>query len=64
MRSCFEYSGMARIFTAAPGLVKLMNGASWAETKLPDVYQITPARIDRLKQKNSVNTIEVVSGLK
>ncbi|KAL4796242.1 FAD dependent oxidoreductase-domain-containing protein [Aspergillus venezuelensis] len=41
--------GMARIFTAAPGLVKLMNGASWAETQLPDVYQLTPARIERIK---------------
>ncbi|KAL4875625.1 FAD dependent oxidoreductase [Aspergillus karnatakaensis] len=42
--------GMARIFTAAPGLVRLMAGDSWAETKLPDVYQITPSRINRLKQ--------------
>lgn len=43
-------SGMARIFTAAPGLVKLMNGSSWADTQLPDVYQITPSRVKRLKQ--------------
>ncbi|KAL3453240.1 FAD dependent oxidoreductase-domain-containing protein [Aspergillus insuetus] len=41
--------GMARIFTAAPGLVKLMNGSSWADTQLPDVYQITPSRVSRLK---------------
>ncbi|KAF7557370.1 hypothetical protein G7Z17_g682 [Cylindrodendrum hubeiense] len=42
------YSGMARIFTAAPGLVKLMGGGSWADTRLPEVYQITPSRIKRL----------------
>ncbi|KAL4931087.1 NAD(P)/FAD-dependent oxidoreductase [Aspergillus undulatus] len=42
--------GMARIFTAAPGLVKLMDGSSWAETRLPKVFQITPARVERLKQ--------------
>ncbi|RDW67337.1 NAD(P)/FAD-dependent oxidoreductase [Aspergillus mulundensis] len=42
--------GMARIFTAAPGLVKLMGGSSWAETQLPDVYQITPSRVQQLKK--------------
>ncbi|KAL2825000.1 FAD dependent oxidoreductase [Aspergillus cavernicola] len=40
--------GMARIFTAAPGLVKLMSGSSWAETKLPEVFQLTRSRISRL----------------
>ncbi|KAL2867297.1 NAD(P)/FAD-dependent oxidoreductase [Aspergillus lucknowensis] len=45
--------GMARIFTAAPGLVKLMDGCSWADTQLPEVYQITTARIDRLKKLRS-----------
>lgn len=43
-------SGMARIFTAAPGLVKLMGGSTWAETQLPEVYQITPARVQRLRK--------------
>lgn len=41
---------MARIFTAAPGLVKLMNGEDWSATGLPDVYQMTPERMDRLKK--------------
>ncbi|KAJ4318926.1 hypothetical protein N0V94_004156 [Neodidymelliopsis sp. IMI 364377] len=41
--------GMARIFTAAPGLVKLMSGDSWAATGLPDVYQVTADRLERLK---------------
>ncbi|KAF2489229.1 DAO-domain-containing protein [Lophium mytilinum] len=43
--------GMARIFTAAPGLVKLMNGGSWASTQLPDVYEITASRMKGLRQR-------------
>ncbi|KAH7177066.1 FAD dependent oxidoreductase [Dactylonectria macrodidyma] len=42
--------GMARIFTAAPGLVKLMGGSSWADTQLPEVYEINPSRIKRLRR--------------
>ena len=41
--------GMARTFTVAPALVKLMNGKGWEETGLPDVYQITSERVERLK---------------
>ncbi|KAJ9148274.1 FAD dependent oxidoreductase-domain-containing protein [Pleurostoma richardsiae] len=44
-------SGMARIFTAAPGLVRLMGGRPWADTNLPDVYQITPSRIAQLQKR-------------
>lgn len=40
---------MARIFTAAPGMVRLMNGESWSATKLPEVYQMTPERLSKLK---------------
>jgi hypothetical protein len=40
---------MARIFTAAPGLVKLMNGEEWGTTGLPEVYQMTPERLEKLK---------------
>lgn len=39
---------MARIFTAAPGLVKLMDGKSWADTGLPEAFQITPSRVRKL----------------
>ena len=46
-------SGMARIFTAAPGLVKLMDRRPWGDTQLPDVYEVTPARIDHIKQTRS-----------
>lgn len=41
---------MARIFTAAPGLVKLMNGGSWSATGLPDVYRMTPERLQHLQK--------------
>jgi hypothetical protein len=42
-------SGMARTFTAAPSLVKLMNGEPWTQTGLPEVYEMTRERLDRLK---------------
>ncbi|KAK6856672.1 FAD dependent oxidoreductase [Apiospora arundinis] len=43
--------GMARIFTAAPGLVKLMAGEAWDKTGLPDVYRITRERLERLQDQ-------------
>ncbi|RFU32978.1 hypothetical protein B7463_g3391, partial [Scytalidium lignicola] len=46
--------GMARTFTAAPGLVKLMDGKPWRDTQLPDVYQITSKRIEELKHRKFV----------
>lgn len=45
-------SGMARIFTTAPGLVKLMDGGSWDATGLPEVYQMSPERLQRLQSPN------------
>lgn len=45
--------GMARIFTAAPGLVKLMAGKSWEATGVPDVYRISQDRLDRLRDQVS-----------
>ncbi|PVH74127.1 DAO-domain-containing protein [Cadophora sp. DSE1049] len=42
--------GMARIFTAAPALVKLMNGKQWEDTHLPEVFEISPTRIARLRE--------------
>ncbi|ORY56901.1 FAD dependent oxidoreductase-domain-containing protein [Pseudomassariella vexata] len=41
--------GMARVFTAAPGLVRLMAGEEWEEVGLPDVYRVTGERMERLK---------------
>jgi hypothetical protein len=40
---------MARIFTAAPGLVRVMNGEPWDVTGLPEVYKMTQERLQRLQ---------------
>ncbi|KAF2801226.1 DAO-domain-containing protein [Melanomma pulvis-pyrius CBS 109.77] len=52
--------GMARIFTAAPGLVKLMNSEPWAATGLPDVYQMTPGRLERLRVAEQPSKVAIV----
>ena len=51
---------MARILTAAPGLVKLMNGEKWTETGLPEVYQFTKERLEGLNRDGEVEKIAVV----
>ncbi|WVQ82459.1 hypothetical protein IAT38_004588 [Cryptococcus sp. DSM 104549] len=42
--------GMARIFTVAPALAKLVQGASWEETGLPEVFEVTKERLDKLRE--------------
>lgn len=44
----FVFKGMARIFTCVPGLVKLMAGEPWEATGLPECFQISQDRINRL----------------
>ncbi|KAJ5239121.1 hypothetical protein N7468_003740 [Penicillium chermesinum] len=44
----FNGHGMARIFTCAPGVVKLVLGQSWNDTGLPECFQCTQERLDRL----------------
>jgi hypothetical protein len=51
---------MARIFTAAPGLVKLMNGDNWSATGLPEVYQMTPERLEKLTSMKPAPAIAVI----
>ncbi|KAH8625678.1 hypothetical protein IG631_19557 [Alternaria alternata] len=51
---------MARIFTAAPGLVKLMNGEEWGATGLPEVYQMTPGRLAKLTSMDPAPAIAVI----
>ncbi|KAF8922380.1 DAO-domain-containing protein [Mucidula mucida] len=46
--------GMARIFTCAPGLVKLIQGASWADTGLPEAFELSAERFASL-DKDSPN---------
>ncbi len=41
--------GMTRVFSAALSLVKLMSGKSWDAVGLPDVYQVTARRLERLR---------------
>ncbi|KAK0459782.1 DAO-domain-containing protein [Desarmillaria tabescens] len=45
--------GMTRIFTAAPGLVKLIQGGTWADTGLPECFELTPERLNRVSKLNS-----------
>ncbi|PYH42519.1 NAD(P)/FAD-dependent oxidoreductase [Aspergillus saccharolyticus JOP 1030-1] len=47
--------GMARIFTAAAGLVKLMGGSAWAETQLPEAFQITSERAEQLREHSQIS---------
>lgn len=51
--------GMARTFTAAPGLVKLMDGASWEQVGLPDAYELTSERLSRLRDCRKQEIVEV-----
>lgn len=43
--------GMARIFTCAPGLVKLLSGMSWQATGLPECFQYSNDRIDKFAKR-------------
>ncbi|CAJ2511308.1 Uu.00g069330.m01.CDS01 [Anthostomella pinea] len=45
----FNGHGMARIFTCAPGLVKLIQGGKWSDTGLPECFELTDERLDKLK---------------
>lgn len=44
---------MAKIFTCAPGLVKLMSGEDWEATGLPECFQLTQERIDGFEKSRS-----------
>ncbi|EME43860.1 hypothetical protein DOTSEDRAFT_171738 [Dothistroma septosporum NZE10] len=44
--------GMARIWTCAPGAVKLMLGESWEATGLPECFQYSQARLDKAAKQN------------
>jgi glycine/D-amino acid oxidase-like deaminating enzyme len=41
----FNGHGMARIFTCAPGVVRLMLGGTWNDTKLPESFRYSQKRI-------------------
>ncbi|KAI0170363.1 FAD dependent oxidoreductase [Pestalotiopsis sp. NC0098] len=46
----FNGHGMARIFTSAPGVAKLVLGGSWADTGLPECFELTAERLGRLQK--------------
>ncbi|WWC58905.1 uncharacterized protein I303_101450 [Kwoniella dejecticola CBS 10117] len=39
--------GMARIFTCAPALAKLVQGATWEEIGLPQCFEVTKERLEK-----------------
>ena len=41
----FNGHGMARIFTCAPGVVKLMLDGTWSDTNLPECFQYSHERL-------------------
>ncbi|KAF2765341.1 DAO-domain-containing protein [Teratosphaeria nubilosa] len=47
----FNGHGMARIFTCAPGLVKLIHGESWSSTGLPECFQYSSERLARVAEE-------------
>lgn len=46
----FNGHGMARIFTCAPGVAKLILGGAWADTGLPECFETTQARLEKLQK--------------
>jgi len=53
----FNGHGMARIFTCAPGLVKIMLGGTWDETGLPECFQYSADRLSKAAQKSSKGSV-------
>jgi len=48
----FGGHGMARIFTCAPGLVKLILGSQWSDTGLPECFQLTSDRASKMTNES------------
>ncbi|EXJ89830.1 hypothetical protein A1O3_02897 [Capronia epimyces CBS 606.96] len=49
----FNGHGMARIFTCAPGIVKLILGGQWSETGLPECFQMSESRLAGLGRQET-----------
>lgn len=52
----FNGHGMARIFTCAPGLAKLITGGSWADTGLPECFQYSTDRLSKATRKSKTES--------
>jgi hypothetical protein len=48
---------MARIFTCAPGLAKLMLGGSWEDTGLPECFQYGKERLVKAVRKGQKGSV-------
>jgi glycine/D-amino acid oxidase-like deaminating enzyme len=48
----FNGHGMARIFTCAPGVAKLVLGGEWSETGLPECFEFSQERLARLSNRD------------
>lgn len=48
---------MARMFTCAEGLVKMMHGATFESTGLPSPYHLTAERLANLRNKKDIMPI-------
>lgn len=48
----FNGHGMARIFSCAPGVAKLVLGSNWSETGLPECFEFNQERLVRLSQEH------------
>jgi glycine/D-amino acid oxidase-like deaminating enzyme len=48
----FNGHGMARIWTCAPGLVKLIHGGSWSSTGLPECFSYSDVRLENSAKQN------------
>lgn len=46
----FNGHGMARIFNCTPAVVKIIQGAKWSDTGLPECFNVTEERLQRLSQ--------------
>lgn len=48
----FNGHGMARIWTCAPGVVKLMLGEAWSSTGVPECFEYSTARLERAARQD------------
>lgn len=53
----FNGHGMARIFTCAPGVAKLVLGGEWKDTGLPECFRYSVERLRKAEQKGAKGSV-------
>jgi hypothetical protein len=48
----FNGHGMARIWTCAPGVVKLIHGEPWSSIGLPECFEFSNERVEKSAKQN------------